>query len=100
MRRVSSGVSGGIPEILTATSFPDISTTGWLPGERIRSLTLVETLSIASNKAGVGTAFASTRIAGAIVVAVDKSFPSGTEHVYGCTLRSKQLSVRGANRNR
>src|SRR5579863_1623077 len=59
MRRVSSGVRGGIPEILTGTSLPDSSTTGKLPGERIRSLTLADTLSMVNKSAGVGIGLAS-----------------------------------------
>src|SRR5580704_7402921 len=59
MRRVSSGVSGAMPEILTGTSLPDTSTTGWLPGDMIKSLTLTDAFSMASNKAGVGTGFGS-----------------------------------------
>src|ERR1700680_2611745 len=55
MRRVSSGVNGAIPEILTGVNLPESSTIGKLPGDRIRSLTLLETLSMASNRAGVGT---------------------------------------------
>jgi hypothetical protein len=55
MRRVSSGVNGAIPEILTGVNLLESSTIGKLPGDRIRSLTLLETLSIASNRAGVGT---------------------------------------------
>src|ERR1700692_4585859 len=55
MRRVSSGVNGAIPEILTGVNLPESSTIGKLPGDRIKSLTLVETLSMASNRAGVGT---------------------------------------------
>src|ERR1035438_5742182 len=54
MRRVSSGVNGVIPEILTGVNFPESSTIGKLPGDRMRSLTLVETPSIASNRAGIG----------------------------------------------
>src|SRR5580700_7110331 len=55
MRKVSSGVSGGIPDILTGVSLPESSTIGKLPGDRMRSLTLLETPSIASNRDGVGT---------------------------------------------
>src|ERR1700688_5036078 len=54
MRRVSSGVNGAMPEILTGGNLPESSTIGKLPGDRIRSLTLLETLSMASNRTGVG----------------------------------------------
>ena len=57
MRRVSSGVNGPIPEILTGDNLPESSTMGKLPGDRMRSLTLLETPSMASNRAGVGTGF-------------------------------------------
>ena len=57
MRRVSSGVSGPIPEILTGDNWPESSTMGKLPGERMRSLTLLSTPSMANNSAGVGTGF-------------------------------------------
>src|SRR5580698_5538443 len=57
MRRVSSGVNGVIPEIFTGVNFPESSTIGKLPGDRMRSLTFVETPSIASNRAGIGIGF-------------------------------------------
>src|SRR5690242_1811588 len=59
MRRVSSGLSGDIPEIFTGTSLPATSTTGKLPGEKMRSLAFSDVLSIASRSAGMGTVFGS-----------------------------------------
>src|ERR1700693_4805958 len=71
MRRVSSGVNGAIPEILTGVNLPESSTIGKLPGDRIRSLTLLETLSMASNRAGVGTGLETDGTAvGAVLAAV------------------------------
>ena len=58
MRRVSSGVNGGMPGILTGVNFPESSTMGKLPGDKIRSLTLLDTPSMASNTAGVGIGLA------------------------------------------
>jgi len=60
MRRVSSGVNGGMPGILTGVSLPESSTMGKLPGDMIRSLTLLDTANMASNTAGVGIGLAAS----------------------------------------
>src|SRR5271166_777171 len=74
IRRVSSGVNGAIPEILTGVNSPESSTAGKLPGDRIRSLTLPETPSMASNNAGVGTGLdAGSTGVGALLAAVSTS---------------------------
>src|SRR5258706_1986443 len=76
MRRVSSGVNGAIPEILTGVNLPESSTMGKLPGERIRSLTLLETPSMASNRAGVGMGLdAGATGVGAFLAAVSILYP-------------------------
>src|ERR1700678_956017 len=68
MRRVSSQVSDRAAP--AGTSFPLISTSGGLPGEKKRSLIFGEVLSIAASRAGVdmgaaaGAAAAATRGAG------------------------------------
>src|SRR5216683_6455951 len=54
MRRVSSGVSGGNPVILTGTNLPLTSICGRLPGEKIRSLTRVDARSIAESNVAAG----------------------------------------------
>src|ERR1700691_248481 len=51
MRRVSSQVSERAAP--AGTSFPLISTSGGLPGEKKRSLIFAEVLSIAASRAGV-----------------------------------------------
>ena len=60
IRRVSWGVSGGNPVILTGTKLPLTSMCGRLPGEKIRSLTRVEARNIAESKAAAGIGLAET----------------------------------------
>lgn len=52
---------------------------------------------MASNKAGVGTAFAGGAIVGAIVVAADKSYPLRMEHVYRLHAALQKFNVSAAN---
>ena len=55
IRRVASGVSLPTPAIFNSFNWPLISTCGWRPGEKIRSLTCLETCSIVATMAAVDT---------------------------------------------
>src|SRR5580658_9978066 len=75
MRRVSSQVSERAAP--AGTSFPLISTSGGLPGEKKRSLIFGEVLSIAANRAGVCMGAAAGAAAAAVRGAEEAGFVTG-----------------------
>src|SRR5580698_844346 len=64
MRRVSSGVRARVAP--AGISFPLISTSGGLPGEKKRSLIFGDTLSIAASRSGVEIGAAAGAAAAAV----------------------------------
>src|SRR5580704_11948524 len=85
IRRVSSAVNGAAPEILTGTSLPESSTSGWLPGDMIRSLTLPGTRSIANSRAEAGRVLGSETAgfkAGLAAVSIPRSLRAVLEAFY------------------
>lgn len=85
IRRVSSLPRGGIPVILTGTSWPLTSICGWLPGEKIRSLTRAEARNIAESKAGAGIAgLATASLSMGALVALSRIFSSAGQQLIFC----------------
>src|SRR6202045_446000 len=83
MRRVSWGVSGGNPVILTGTKLPLTSMCGKLPGEKIRSLTRVEARNIAESKDAAGIGLAETVLGTGTLAGLSRG-----SSLLSCSLRS------------
>jgi len=75
MRRVSSPVRARVAP--AGVSFPLISTSGGLPGEKKRSLIFAEVLSIAASKVGVEMGAAAGAAAAAVRGAEEVGFAAG-----------------------